>query len=142
MSASGQGDVAAIESLFTRYVQFLNEGDADSIGAQIYRPPVLSVNADGTHIAIPTGEALAHLWKTFLDGQTKMGVQGRSLESVNICLLGDDVAMAAVVISLRRANVATPQRNGWLYLLQKTKGEWRNIMVAPRSLTTHVTCSG
>ncbi len=141
-NADEQGDVAAIESLFTRYVQLWNEGNMDSIGAQIYAAPVLSVRADGTHIAIPTGEALAQRWKKSQDALfAKTGVQRWEIGNPNVCLLGNDIAML-VWLSQRRANVETAQRSGWLYLLQKTNGEWRIIMASPWTRATPITCGG
>ncbi len=142
-NADEQGDVAAIESLFTRYVQLWNEGNMDSIGAQIYAAPVLSVRPNGTHIAIPTGEALAQIFKkAYLDYLTKTGVQRWEIEKPNVCLLGNDIAMAVLVWFGRRANVETAQRLGFLYFLQKTNGEWRIIMSSPRTLATRITCEG
>lgn len=138
--AAQQSDVRAIESLFNRYVQLLNQDNADAIAAEIYAVPVLSVAADGTRSTISTSDELVRRWRALLDGFKRAGVQSRAIEKNSVCLVGADVAMAAVAYNLRRADGAV-QRAGFLYLVQKTKGDWRIAMVSPWNLVTRLACS-
>ena len=139
--ADKPGDIAAIDALFTRYNALWNEGNTDAIGSEIYRAPVLSVRPDGSHVVIPTGEDLSKRWRAFREQGIKNGVQPGSvkIESNNVCLIGHDVATAAVTYSFQKAG-GEIAHDGWFYLVQNADGAWRIVMITPRDVATQVNC--
>ena len=128
-----QADKEAIAAIFDKYVPYLNSANTDAISTEIYSVPVLMPISGGRHVVLNTPQEFSKAWKSYLDNAAKNGLQNIALDSVDVSLVGPEAATAEVTYSSRVSTSATPVKNVWLYVLQKTAAGWRIVTLFQKS---------
>ncbi len=138
--APSSPDVTAIEAVLRRYMSLFNAGDAESIATEVYKAPILLLWPTGAHAAFADTDALSKFFRGYIDGEAKAGRIATEIETLEICVLSESVALAFVDYAITRVDGNTTA--GWFYMFQKEAGAWRATSLAPRDLRAKVTCQG